>query len=92
MDIENKYENTCLDIFMNEVDKAINSGNVMSIKNAIKNYGNFIDKSYIDWANLIVLEILDEKMEDIAINEFSCLSLSCSLSCSLSYFSCRPLA
>ena len=71
MDIENKYENTCLDIFMNEVDKAINSGNVMSIKNAIKNYGNFIDKSYIDWANLIVLEILDEKMEDIAINELS---------------------
>lgn len=71
MDIENKYENTCLDIFMNEVDKAINSGNVMSIKNAIKNYGNFIEKSYIDWANLIVLEILDEKMEDIAINELS---------------------
>ena len=71
MDIENKYENTCLDIFMNEVDKAINTGNVMSIKNAIKNYGNFIDKSYIDWANLIVLEILDEKMEDIAINELS---------------------
>ena len=71
MDIENKYENTCLDIFMNEVDKAINSGNVMSIKNAIKNYGNFIDKSYIDWANLIVLEILDEKMEDIAYNELS---------------------
>ena len=71
MDIENKYENTCLDIFMNEVDKAINTGNVMSIKNAIKNYGNFIDKSYIDWANLIVLEILDEKIEDIAINELS---------------------
>ena len=71
MDIENKYENTCLDIFMNEVDKAINSGNVMSIKNAIKNYGNFIDKSYINWANLIVLEILDEKIEDIAINELS---------------------
>ena len=23
MDIENKYENTCLDIFMNEVDKSI---------------------------------------------------------------------
>ena len=71
MDIENKYENTCLDIFMNEVDKAINTGNVMSIKNAIKNYGNFIDKSYIDWANLIVLEIIEEKMEDIAINELS---------------------
>lgn len=71
MDIENKYENTCLDIFMNEVDKAINSGNVMSIKNAIKNYGNFIDKSYIDWANLIVLEIIEEKMEDIDINELS---------------------
>ena len=71
MDIENKYENTCLDIFMNEVDKSINTGNIMSIKNAIKNYGNFIDKSYIDWANLIVLEILDEKMEDIAINELS---------------------
>ena len=71
MDIENKYENTCLDIFMNEVDKSINTGNIMSIKNAIKNYGNFIDKSYIDWANLIVLEIIEEKMEDIDINELS---------------------
>jgi len=67
MDIDKKIENCYLDIFLYEIDKSIDSGNVMSIKNAIKNYGNFIDKMYIDWANLIILEIIEEKMEDIAI-------------------------
>ena len=56
-----------LDIFLHEVDKSIDSGNVLYIKNAIKIYGNFIDKHYIDWANSIVLQIIEEKIENIVI-------------------------
>ena len=60
-------ENSNLDIFLQEVDKSIDSGNVLYIKNAIKIYGNFIEKNYIDWANSIVLQIIEEKLEAIGI-------------------------
>lgn len=71
MDVDNKSRDIFLDVFLYEVDKSINTGNVIYIKNAIKNYVDFIDKSYIDWANLIIQEIIEEKMEAIAISELS---------------------
>ena len=52
-----------LDLFLCEIDKAISSGNVIYITNAIKNYENSISKSYILWARSIALQIVEEKLE-----------------------------
>jgi hypothetical protein len=54
-----------LDLFLCEIDKAIMSGNVIYITNAVKNYENIITKSYILWANSIALQIVEEKLEEL---------------------------
>jgi hypothetical protein len=56
-----------IDLLLLEVDKTIVSGNIMYIKNAIVSYSNYIDKSYIVWANSLILEIIQEKLEYIEI-------------------------
>ena len=56
-----------IDSFLLEVDKTIASGNIIYIKNAIINYSKFIDRSYITWANLLILEIIQEKFEHIEL-------------------------
>jgi hypothetical protein len=56
-----------IDSFLHEVDKTIASGNIIYIKNAIINYSKFIDISYITWANLLILEIIQEKLEHIEL-------------------------
>lgn len=56
-----------LDLFLCEIDKAISSGNVIYITNAIKNYENSISKSYILWARSIALQIVEEKLEELLI-------------------------
>jgi len=56
-----------LDLFLNEIDKAISSGNIIYIRKAINLYETIIDKSYILWANNIALQIIEEKYEDILI-------------------------
>ena len=56
-----------LDLFLCEIDKAISSGNVIYITNAIKNYENNISKSYILWARSIALQIVEEKLEELLI-------------------------
>jgi len=53
--------------FLLEVDKTIASGNIIYVKNAIINYSKFIDISYITWANLLILEIIQEKLEHIEL-------------------------
>ena len=58
---------TIEEMFHYEVEKAIDSGDINIIKNAIKDYGHLIDKSYIEWANSIVFQIVEEKMEDISL-------------------------
>ena len=58
---------SCLDLFLYEIDKAISSGNITYINNAVKKYETFIDKHYITWANSIALEIIEEKLEEILI-------------------------
>ena len=65
MEIENS--NNYIDLFLCEVDKTINSGNIMYIKKAIINYNNYIDISYIIWANSLILEIVQEKLENIEL-------------------------
>jgi len=63
--ITNNYE--YIDLFLLEVDKTITSGNIIYIKNAIISYSNYIDISYISWANLLILEIIQEKLEYIEL-------------------------
>jgi hypothetical protein len=56
-----------IDLFLHEVEKTINSGNIIYIKNAIHNYSNYIDITYINWANSLILEIIQEKIEYIQL-------------------------
>ena len=63
--ITNNYE--YIDLFLLEVDKTITSGNIIYIKNAIISYSNYIDISYISWANSLILEIIQEKLEYIEL-------------------------
>jgi hypothetical protein len=54
-----------IELFLHEVEKTINSGNIVYIKNAIHNYSNYIDTNTINWANSLILEIIKEKIETI---------------------------
>ena len=65
--MEIEYSNNYIDLFLCEVDKTINSGNIIYIKKAIINYNNYIDISYIIWANSLILEIVQEKLENIEL-------------------------
>ena len=65
MKIENS--NNYIDLFLHEVDKTIDSGNIIYIKKAIINYSNYIDINYIIWANSLILEIVQEKLENIEL-------------------------
>jgi hypothetical protein len=56
-----------IDLFLYEIDKSIASGNIIYIKNAIINYSKYIDISYINWANSLILEIVLEKLEYIEL-------------------------
>lgn len=58
---------TYIDLFLLEAGKTIESGNIVYIKNAITTYTNIIDKSYIEWANSLILEIIQEKLETIEL-------------------------
>jgi hypothetical protein len=65
MEIENN--NNYIDLFLCEVDKTINTGNIIYIKSAIINYNKYINTSYIIWANSLILEIVQEKFECIEL-------------------------
>ena len=65
--LEENPNDTIQELFHYEVEKAIDSGNINIIKNAIKDYGHLLDYSYITWANNISLQIVEEQMEDIEI-------------------------
>ena len=56
------------DLFIDEVNKSIQSGNITYILNAIKNYQSFISVYYITWANNIIQTLIEENMENISIN------------------------
>ena len=55
------------DLFLLEAEKTINSGNIIYIKNAIHNYSNYIDTITINWANSLILEIVQERFETIEL-------------------------
>lgn len=65
---DNNNTNDCVqDIFHYEIEKAIDSGNINLIKNAITNYQHLIDKSYIIWANNIMFQMVQEQIENITL-------------------------
>lgn len=66
-DEDENPNDTIEEMFHYEVEKAIDSGDINIIKNAINDYGHLINKSYIEWANSIAFEIVEEKMEDIVL-------------------------
>lgn len=61
---------TIQDIFHYEIETAIDKGDINIIRNAINDYGNLLDNSYIVWANRIMIEMLEEQMEDIQLKCF----------------------
>jgi hypothetical protein len=65
MEIENSNE--YIESFLLEIDKTIDTGNIIYIKQAIIKYTNIIDKSYITWANSLIFEIIQEKLENIQL-------------------------
>jgi len=56
------------DLFIDEVNKSIQSGDITYILNAIKNYESFISVYYITWANNIIETLIEENIENISIN------------------------
>lgn len=50
--------------FLYEIDKSIETGNLFYINNAIDIYKNNIDISFINFANNIKLQIIQETMEN----------------------------
>ena len=60
------YNNlTYQDLFIFEIEKAIETGDIKIIKEAINDYNSLIDKSYIEWANSIILQIVEESIADM---------------------------
>ena len=58
---------TIPDMFHFEVETAIDTGNINVIRKAISDYGHLLDKSYIEWANSIALQIVEEKIDSMEI-------------------------
>lgn len=58
---------TIYDDFLDCVDKSIITGNTTYIENALKQYGNQLHPESIKMASSIIIQILEEKMEDIVL-------------------------
>lgn len=53
--------------FMYEIEKAIEYGNCNIIRDAIKKYGSLLNKSYIEHAERIYQELIEEKFEELIL-------------------------
>ena len=58
---------TIYDDFLDCVDKSIITGNISYIENALKLYGNQLHPDSVKMASSIIIQILEEKMEDIVL-------------------------
>lgn len=58
---------TIQDLFHYEIETAIDKGDINIIKNAINNYKDLLDNSYIVWANNIIIQMLEEQMDEVEI-------------------------
>jgi len=51
------------------MDLSIETGNIYYIKNAVKKYKDVISVFYIDWANKIMMELVEESVNDMEIGK-----------------------
>tara|TARA_A100001015_G_C14653675_1_gene580247 strand:+ start:236 stop:532 length:297 start_codon:yes stop_codon:yes gene_type:complete len=58
---------TIYDDFFDCIDKSIITGDTIHIEGALKRYGNQLHQDSIKMASNIIIQILEEKMEDIII-------------------------
>lgn len=58
---------TIQDLFHYEIETAIDKGDINIIRNAINNYKDLLDNSYIVWANNIIIQMLEEQMDEVEI-------------------------
>lgn len=58
---------TIYDDFLDRVDKSIISGDITHIETALRTYGNQLHPGSIKMASTIIVQILEEKMEDIVL-------------------------
>jgi hypothetical protein len=56
---------TIEDIFQNEVACAIDTRNINIIKCAINNFGDLLDRTYIEWANQVIVEIVEDQFDEL---------------------------
>ncbi len=56
-----------IDAFLYEIDRAVESGNTDYICNAIKLYKPYIDKQYIEMAQNMLDYLIEEKIESITL-------------------------
>lgn len=56
-----------IDAFLYEIDRAVETGNIDYICNAIKLYKSNIDKQYIEMAQNMLEYLIEEKIESITL-------------------------
>ena len=55
------------ELFHSYIDKSIESGDIKFIQFAIKEFKNKINISYINFANTILMQLIDEQIQDMEI-------------------------
>lgn len=65
LDCDFSLNDTPQDQFMHLINLAIEYGNIDYIKQGINEYKNIIDNSYIENANNIMMQILEEQIEEM---------------------------
>jgi len=58
------------DDFIYQMDLSIETGNISYIKNAVKKYKDVLSVFYIDWANKIMMELVEESVNDMEIGNW----------------------
>ena len=59
---------TIYDDFFDNIDKSIITGDITYIETALRTHGNQLHPESIKMASNIIVQILEEKMEDIVLN------------------------
>tara|TARA_B110000305_G_C19407410_1_gene623543 strand:- start:543 stop:818 length:276 start_codon:yes stop_codon:yes gene_type:complete len=55
------------DYFIYQIDLSIETGNINYIKNAVKKYKGLLSVYYIDWANRVMMDLIQESVDDMEI-------------------------
>lgn len=61
------YENIVED-FLYSIDQSIEHGDIIHIKNSLQKYKNILPPMYIKMAEKVMLDLTEEKLEEMALN------------------------